>query len=366
MAIKNSKEISRIIEKGGSNSEPSIDMNNYNHSLSQSLNYYNESWTLADYKSSAIEYATSIGIKISAIIPEYHFRGIGAVARLILRDCTLRADDISRVIDKLHSIQNEYEKSKVPDGIIIDTPIIKEVDFLVIDFLNNIEDVLIQSILDGSKPTIDSYVSEYVSKEYTKTQAKFVMAFINSKLEYYTSVYNDIKGSDADFKDAWSHVPSTRIKTAYKSLELLGMGISAVQLKEKVLTIKTKKVVSPLIQSKDIPYQSEYENIKGVHPSNVVGCSEIWVYDTDTRGIHVMRSIKDEKFQAKGFTFLNIDVDRSFKKTLRKIEDLYLFTNTLEVSTKKSLLNTFNTIKTTQQQTNGRMSKSKIIIHTFK
>lgn len=366
---KHTKESIQNILLGvkGSRDEPEIDINDYNHTMSRALNFYNIFFSLSDYKASALEYASTLGIKLSGNIPEYSYRGIGAVARLIMRNCTVRVDDIDRTISKLHQIQADYEKTKVVDIVKLDiVPVIKELDFYVIDFLNDIEDNLIQSILDGKKLTSDSYISEFTTKEYSKTQAKEVSKFVQGKLEYYNSVYIDRKGSDADVKDAWIHIPSTRIKTAINTLESLLNGINTIQVKAKVSKIVAKKELSPMLQTKDVPFLKEYENIKGIHPKDCIGHSELWVFDIETRDLIVLRSVKDTKFSAKGHAFLNVDDTRSIRKKLRKVEDLQLFTNTLETINKKFMATTFDTIKTKPQGTSGRLNSSKIIINAFK
>ena len=113
-------------------------------------------------------------------------------------------------------------------------------------------------------------------------------------------------------------------------------------------------------------YISKFNDINCVLPSTVINSSEVWIFDTEKRDIIVLRALKDLKFTAKSITFNNIDENKSFKKKLRNIDDIYLFTNTLESPTKKSLNNTFNSIKTTQQIASGRMNSNRIIIKVFK
>jgi hypothetical protein len=365
---KISKQKANDILMGGSIAEPTIDINNYNNSMSKALMYYNNSYSLSDYKNACLEYAVIIGMDISKAIPEYNFRSIGAVCRLILRDCTLRADDIQRAIDKLTQIQTEYEKSKTSNTFVLELPPIIKIDYHVVDYVNSIEDVLIDSILKGTRDVdVTKYIAQFTTNEYSKTQSKEISKFIKSKLDYYNDVYKLIKEGCEDTKESFGTIPSIRIKNVSKALDSLLAGINTVQIAEKVVKqVRKKKETPALVQVKDIPYLKTWESLEGLHPSTVIGCSEIWVWDTEKRDVHVMRVLKDFKFTAKGQTFLNIDEEKSFKKKLRKPEDVYLFTNTLEDPTKKTMLATFNTIKTTQQKTSGRMSSNKLILKAFK
>lgn len=362
---KTSKTSANEILVGSSKIEPTIDLNDYNHTLSSALNFYNIHFSDRDYKSNALEYASTLGIKISGNAPEYVFRGVGAVARLIMRNCTLRFDDVQRCIEKLNKIKNDYEKSK-SEPIISNVVPIKQLDLHVIDFLNQIDDELIDTILAGTKVTADSYITQYASKEYNKSQSKEVIQFINSKIKYYTDTYKAIKDGCEQTKEAFDAIPSTRINNVSKQLQMLLNGINNVLVKDKVIKIKAKKEITPLLQVKDVPYLKEYESIKGIHPKDCINQSEIWIYDAEARDVIVLRSIKDTKFIAKGMTFINVDVDRSSRKKLRKTEDLYLFINSLETINKKYMLNTLESIKTKEQSVSGRMSDTKIIIQIFK
>lgn len=367
MAKAISKEKANNILMGSDNTEPIIDINNYNHSISSALIYYNNAYSLSEYKEATLEYAASIGILMNRGIPEYQFRTVGAICRLILRKCDIKPQDVERNLLKLKKIQKEYEDSKVNDTVVSNVIPIKPIDYSVIDYINSIEDILIENILANKEYNIYEYVSTYTKSEYKKSQSNEIVNFIKNKISYYDEVYSLIKSGCEDTKESFGNIPSTRIKSASKALKLLLEGINEIQHKEIVVKqVRKKKELSPLLQCKNMPYKKTWESIDGLNPTAVVNCSEVWVFDTDTRDVIVLRALKDLKFSAKGFTFNNVDETKSFKKKLRNIEDIYLFTNTLENITKKSLLTTFTSIKTKEQKTSGRMNENKIIIKVFK
>lgn len=346
--------------------EPVTDSLNYNHTISICLMHYNSHYSLADYKEASLEYATSIDLNMNRGIAEHLFRPTGAVSRLILRECYIRPEDIQRNIEKLKQIQSDYDKTKLPD-IISNVIQIKQIDYLVVNFLNSIEDNLIDNILNNKSYKIDEYIKTYTSNEYSKSQSKEIIAFINTKMAYYEDVYKRLKEGCEQTKESFALTPSTRIKSVSKGLKTLLEGILNVQHKEIVIKqVRAKKELSPLLQTSKMPYLKVWDKVEGLLPQAVIGCSEVWIFDTEKRDIIVLRALKDLRINAKGFTFGNVDETRSSKKKLRKIEDLYLFTNTLEAPTKKSLLATLNSIKTTEQLTSGRMNEFKIILKTFK
>jgi hypothetical protein len=351
---------------GSNKLEPETSNLDYNHTLSVALLHYNSHYSLADYKEASLEYATSINLNMNRGIAEHLFRPTGAVSRLILRNCYIRPEDIQRNIEKLKQIQSDYDKTKLPD-IITNVIQIKQLDYLVINFLNDIEDNLIDNILNNKSYKTEEYVKTYTTNEYSKFQSKEIISFINNKISYYDDVYKLLKGGCEQTKESFALTPSTRIKSVSKELKIVLDDILNVQHKEVVVKqVRAKKELSPLLQTSKMPYLKVWDKIEGLLPQAVIGCSEVWLFDTEKRDIIVLRALKDLKMNAKGFTFGNVDESKSFKKKLRKIEDLYLFTNTLETPTKKSLLATLNSIKTTEQVASGRMNEFKIILKGFK
>ena len=347
--------------------EPVVDLQDYNRTISHALNYYNDEYSLSDYKQSALEYATTLGIKVNAGIPEYMFRGIGAVCRLILRNCTLRVDDVQNTITKLKNIQLEYEKNKVKDDVPIKIviPQTQQFDFLVIDFCNSIEDELIEAILDSTPQlAVESLIKTFASVEYTKTQIKEIIKFINKEIDYYNTILVDKKGSCEQTKEAYIHIPSTRINNALKQLKLLLDGISKTQEKVKVSKVISKKELSPILQTSKIPYQLEYNGIKSLLPSQVIGKSIVWLFDTDTRDLIILRSLAG-KFKASGQSFLNVGETNSFKKKLRNPDkQLSEFCSALDKS-KKIDDEYFDNITSKSQKAVGRMSENKIILCVY-
>lgn len=363
-AAKSKESKERLL--GSDKLEPVTSAENYNHTISICLSHYNTHWALSDYKEASLEYATSINLNMNRGIAEHLFRPTGAVSRLILRECYVRPEDIQRNIEKLKQIQSDYEKTKLPD-VASNVIQIKQLDYLVINFLNEIEDNLIDNILNNKSYKTEEYVKTYTTNEYSKFQSKEIISFINSKIAHYDGVYKLLKEGCEQTKESFALTPSTRIKNVSKELKLILDGILNVQQKEVVVKqVRAKKELSPLLQTSKVPYLKVWDKVEGLLPQAVIGCSEVWLFDTEKRDIIVLRALKDLKFNAKGFTFGNVDESKSFKKKLRKVEDLYLFTNTLETPTKKSLLVTLNSIKTTEQIASGRMNEFKIILKVFK
>lgn len=372
MARKHTKESARkqII---GSKEEPIIDLENYNISLALALNFYNNTLTPAEYKSSALDFADSIGKPVSKSIPEFEFRSIGAVCRLILREQPIKVEHIQQVVDKLNLIvKNNLEREPKPEIKIIPVSKPKEYRAELTDFLAEIEDNLIDAIIHkiNTLQTVDYYVSKYAQNQFVRDEISQINNLLSKKTTELTKVYNEMKSKSTcqQFNEVWKDIPSTRIKKALAELELLKAGIqNLVKVEQKTKFVAKKKEKPALAQVKNIQYTKKYENIEGLHPKSVIGATEVWIFDTETRDLHVLRAIQGTKFEADGQSFKNVDDSKSIKKKLRKpIEQLNSFINCVENRTRKLYKEIFDEIKSTEQKTSGRMNEHRIILHVFK
>lgn len=365
---KISKEKARSLIVGSKN-EPSIDPENYNLSLANALNYYNNTLSLSDYKNSALDFADSIGKDVARAIPEFEFRGIGAVCRLILREEPVKVEHIQQVVDKLSKIQDTYLSRKQPVEVPVAVPVVevKKENPQLVDFLASIEDVVDSIILTTKyEVNLDEITKQFTKAEFSKSESKAIIVFIDKKSREYGRVV--LEFTDEQYKEAYQNVPVSRIKKVIKFLtELSDYVTKILSESKKAVTISKKKDKPALVQVKNIEYCLEWDGIKGLHPKEAIGASEIWLFDTETRDLSVLRVETGLKIAAEGASFRNIDADKSIKKKLRKPEDvLNSFLNGVDSKTKKAFKEIFDQIKTTESKTSGRMNDKRLILHVFK
>lgn len=373
MARKHTKESARQLLVG-SKDEPVIDLENYNISLANALNYYNNTLTLAEYKTSALDFADSIGKPVPKAIPEFDFRGIGAVCRLIMREQPIKAEHIQQIVDKLALIVKNYEAKLPPKEEVKVAPAQKPKEYReeLATFLAELEDCLIDATIHKWKTLqpVEYFVSKYAQQQFDNKETSQITIFLNRKNTELTKVYDEIKSKSTcqQFNEAWKDIPATRVKKAVTDLLLVKEGIiNLTKVEQKSKFVAKKKEKPALAQVKNIQYTKKYENIDGLHPKTVVGASEVWIFDTETRDLHVLRAIQGTKFEADGQSFKNVDDTKSTKKKLRKpIEQLNSFINCVENRTRKLYKEIFDEIKSTEQKTSGRMNEHRIILHVFK
>src|SRR5690606_4676088 len=82
------------------------------------------------------------------------------------------------------------------------------------------------------------------------------------------------------------------------------------------------KKKSPAKQIARIKYLKEHENLKSVNPLDIIGASQLWVYNVKYRNLGVYHCPNAHGFEMKGTTLLNFDEKTSVSKKLRKPEEI--------------------------------------------
>lgn len=342
----------------GSNSEPVIDPDNYNMSLSSALNHYNENYEYRDYKNSAIDYAMSIGIDVPRSIPEVEFRSIGAVCRLLLREQPISIKHIEYVNQVLTELAKSTKKEVVEE-------LPKEVEKKpkqnnsspIIEYLS---DKIDDFILNRDKE-FSGFAEKYSTYQLTRADNNSILEYIKKQVEYFQKIYDDYDTS-SDVKEAYADNKKTDFKKIIAKLNEISLTIGKIKSASKPKVQKDKPAT---VQVAKMEYmQGYYNTFEGIHPKNVIGKSMVLIFDTATRDLILLQSISG-KFKASGTSFTNLDESKCHKKKIRKPDEtLRAMLMGIEQS-KKAYRDYFDSIKTTEQKGVGRMSSTKIILGVF-
>lgn len=109
--------------------------------------------------------------------------------------------------------------------------------------------------------------------------------------------------------------------------------------------------------------------IASVHPTDVVHCNELWVYNTKNRKLGVYharnkdpRNMGRDGLMVKGTTIKDFDEELSTQKTLRKPADMI---NNWTGSAKTKFAKAYDDLTTTPIKMNGRINEHTILLKTF-
>lgn len=101
--------------------------------------------------------------------------------------------------------------------------------------------------------------------------------------------------------------------------------------------------------------------IVSINPADIVGASELWIYNTKTRKLGRYVAAAYQTLGIKGTTITGFDSDKSVCKTLRKPEEkLKEFAKAGKIQLRKFL----DDIKATEAKMNGRISNDIVLLKT--
>jgi len=133
----------------------------------------------------------------------------------------------------------------------------------------------------------------------------------------------------------------------------------------KVRKPREKKVKSAVDLVKNLKFQKEEPSLKivSVHPAEIIGCQQLWVYNTKYRKLTQYLAVGPAGIQVKGTTLTGWDVESSTSKTLRKPgESLTALLSAGKVGLRSFMSN----IKTTESKPNGRLNQECILLRVVK
>lgn len=236
--------------------------------------------------------------------------------------------------------------------------------------------------LDGfvrDKKTFDpkgfDFVSHFARHKVSQAHARKIKAYYTQELEEARLIQklptpgeinrvkdNHEKDMLQQLREGYRHLTKKDAATYLAALELLHgacdvvIEASKATRKPKAKKAPSKEKLVAKIQYKD---RDDKLQIVSVNPLELIGATEVWVYNVKTRKLGRYIAEEGQVMQVKGTSLLFYDTDKSIQKTLRKPEE------TLKEFKKagKVKLRTFlNDIKTTDIKLNGRLNSDTIIL----
>jgi len=131
---------------------------------------------------------------------------------------------------------------------------------------------------------------------------------------------------------------------------------------DKNRVAKSKKLKPPIEQIKNLKYLQEYESIRSIPPTRIVGANHLWTYNVKTRKIFHYVCSNPHGFIVSGTTIKNFNESKSSCKILRKPEEILpKVLNSGKVEIKKLI----QSLKTKSTKVNGRVNTDTILLRAF-
>lgn len=352
--------------------EPMLDQDNYNVSIGNALVWYSTNVDDKRRRKYALEYFAKQGNKAAVVAindaTDYDVRQLGILCRLISNGNTLSEEHMKTIDNMLNHI---VAKKKIPASKlkvleeqkvvpITSAPSIQQrMEEKAHDLAGEIEGEIDAFVLNGCK-------SDFSTKNYLlANQVAGPIAKRIGELFVGTSkeVREAITGDDPQLVEGYSNFTKRELKKFADFIDsIIADCQQMVQTAKANRAPRKTKPVSPTKLVSKMKYMKEFAelNLKSANPTNIIGASEVWFYNTKYRRVGVYRA-ENGSLTVKGTTIIGFDIKESKAFTLRKPEDFF---KGLSLG-KRALSNAIKPLKTKPSQPNGRINEETIILGAF-
>jgi hypothetical protein len=192
-------------------------------------------------------------------------------------------------------------------------------------------------------------------KEVKPVHAKYIIEFYTPEMAEIRTVLD----GDAALKEGYQKYTKKQLESLYnfynEIIAACNNLINESKPVKKVKPIDKNKMISKLKYKKT----DDILKLTSIDPVNIVGASQLWVFDTKTRKIGCYIADSDVGLSIKGCTVLGYSIENSVQKILRKPSTSL---NEFSKAGKIKLQSFLNDITATETQLSGRIGDNIILL----
>lgn len=332
----------------------------------RALNWYSNIKTYKDSKIYTLtylknnKYDSKIINKIS-IASEWNIKNLGYILRMISRGYQASIEQLSWINIRIDELAN-YKPIAI-QSIIVDKPIkTKEITQDKIynqctDIINEIEDKI-----DARDYSLKVY--EYLIAQECKTL--HVKQIIEHFKPFCLEVKEVIVGQDEQLLEGYSNYTKNELKKLNQFLDLIISDCAGFKTNSKVTKTPRKKKAVPISKKVlKLNYKKEDPEYKivSIKPESIIGCQNLWIFNTKTRKLGIYISNDESGLSIKGSTIDNYNKELSIQKTLRKPLDI--IPNVIK-GKKTILKKVMSDINSVESLLNGRINVDVVLLTSIK
>ena len=349
--------------------EPVVNPDNYSSSLSTAFNWYNQEKDKKDARAYLKEYInkhfTKQEVKVFDRLPDSKIINTYAwITRMLLNEAlTLTEVHQVKLGNYLQSIldtsdqpiEEEIEGEKVTRPSVRDN--MKE---RVNEYLGELEGFIDDFIKDSKEL---NFYNDLKSRTIPQPYCPFIDEWLKRKAGEYISVY---ESTDEQLKEGYSNLGKRKITQLIKLISSWSEDLDRYsQFKKANRKPRAKKVKPAGVQVAKLKFKREDTElgIRSVIPSEIVGASQVWVYNIKYKKLAVYRSESSSGIQVKGTTLQNYEPDLCEQKTLRKPKETL---KEVLSAGKVQLRRIIPELTTKESPVNGRINEECLIVRVIK
>lgn len=339
------------------------DLSNYKSALSHAFNFYNQDRDKKDARAYLLQYAKvkSLDTKgISGVSDSQISTTYAWTARLLLNGNIL----LPKHVEQLET----YIMSLKTDKVVEEVVEIKAARPSVRDYMQD----KIAEVIGELEGQVDAFIKE--DKEFDlynylqansipKPYCKDIDAWARKRGIEFTEVYQT---TDKELKEAYSYIGRRQLANIVKMFGSFIVDLEKyTQFKKANRKPRVTKAKPPAVQVAKLKFKKEDTElgIKSVNPSEMVGASQVWVYNVKYKRLAAYRSDSAQGIQVKGSTLQNYDPDMSECRSIRRPE---AFLKVLLDASKVKLRKLLSDLTTKGYDVTGRINDECIIVRVIK
>jgi len=128
------------------------------------------------------------------------------------------------------------------------------------------------------------------------------------------------EGTDEQLAEGYSHVKRATLKHLLAFFDGITTGLMETKQAKKITRIRRKRPVDKNKLVRRLKYTKQHEEYNSIDPVEIIGASEVWVYDIKRKRLGVYASEYPNNLGVKGTVIDNYSLGKSYEKTIRKEE----------------------------------------------
>jgi hypothetical protein len=234
------------------------------------------------------------------------------------------------------------------------------------NIIAEIEEAVDEFIADPGKFKGLDAVKLFRKLNVNQAHARHIRAFYEGILAEYIMLQQPAREQDEDLREGYAHLDKAAIKRGVALFQGI-VGACDLITAESKATRKTRspkpKSADKLVEKMKYCKTDEKYKVASINPVDIIGATEVWVFNTKTRKLGKYVAEDAQQFQVKGTTLQFFNANASVAKTLRKPEQqLADFNKSGKVQLRKFL----DEIKGVETKMNGRFNADTVILKAVK
>jgi len=337
------------------------ELGNYKSALSRAFNFYNQDndkKAARTYLKSYIKHK-NLAVNLDSASDGDIILTYGWLARMVMNGNVLTTQHT----EKLDKYIMTLPTTKVVVKVVEKAPRPSVQDYMqdkIAEVIGELEGQVDAFLTEDKEFDLYNYLQ---ANSIPKPYCKDIDTWARKRGIEFTEVY---KTTDRDIKEGYSNISRRQQANLVKLFGSFIVDLEKyTQFKKANRKPRVTKAKPPAVQVARIKFKKEDAElgIKSVNPSEMVGASQVWVYNVKYKRLAAYRSDSVHGIQVKGSTLQNYDPDMSECRSIRRPE---AFLKILLDASKVKLRKLLSDLTTKGYDVTGRINDECIIVRVIK